>query len=401
MSLDSLLQTRDDADEVTLFYNAQLVLPDKVMAGSVVVVGKSIVRILPEQADVTNIVQLQHSNKIDFAGDYCIPGLIELHTDHLESHYRPRPGVVWNPIAAIQAHDAQIAASGITTVIDCLRMGRDDSNVFADGEMREIASALQLASQEERLRAEHFIHLRCEVSAPDVLEQFEQFDDCADVRLVSLMDHAPGQRQFTDLSVYESYYRNKDNMDELSYRKFVKDRVAQSERYSTVHRQTIASRCRDEGICMASHDDACVEHVDEAFELGVSVSEFPTTIEAAKAAKRSGMAILMGAPNVVRGGSHSGNVSALALAEGGMLDILSSDYVPSSLMQAVFMLAFERKACSLSESMALVTSKPAEIAGFSDRGTLELGRRADLARVRYSDGVPVVKSVWREGNRII
>ena len=101
-----------------------------------------------------------------------MPGLVELHTDHLESHYAPRPGVRWNPMAAVQAHDAQVAASGITTVFDALRVGNDDDGDLSAEDMRKLgATPSRAASREDRLRADHFIHLRCEVSAPDCLRR--------------------------------------------------------------------------------------------------------------------------------------------------------------------------------------------------------------------------------------
>lgn len=138
----------------------------------------------------------------DFGGDYLIPGLVELHTDHLESHYSPRPGVRWNKTAAIQAHDAQVVTSGITTVFDCLRMGSDEDGGFEKGEMRDMADAIQAAEKDDRLRAEHLLHLRCEVASDNVLDHFADFEQDPHVRLVSLMDHSPGQRQFQTMDQY-------------------------------------------------------------------------------------------------------------------------------------------------------------------------------------------------------
>jgi alpha-D-ribose 1-methylphosphonate 5-triphosphate diphosphatase len=379
------------------------VLADAVTEGYLVVVDGTIDSV-GEGSFSTRDISHGSDNDVaieDCGGDYLLPGLVELHTDHLETHYMPRPGVRWNPVAAIQSHDAQIAASGITTVNDCLRMGRDDSNKYAEGEIRELADHLVRVAGEDRLRAEHYIHLRCEVSSPGVMDDYALFDDFASVKLVSLMDHAPGQRQFSDLKMYESYYRTKDGMDEEAYKKFFADRVAESETYAAKHRALIASRCRARGVCMASHDDTTTAHVNEAVSLGVSISEFPTTMDAATVARAQGLRILMGAPNVVRGGSHSGNVSARLLAENGLLDLLSSDYVPSSLLQAVFMLALEYEVLSLPDAVALVSSNPAAAAGFNDRGELSRGRKADVVRVAYDGEVPVVRSVWRDGFRVV
>ena len=135
-------------------------------------------------------------------------------------------------------------------------------------------------------------------------------------------------------------------------------------------------------------------------ELGIAVAEFPTTVEAAEASRAAGLHILMGAPNIVRGGSHSGNVSALELMRLGILDILSSDYVPFSMLQAAFHL-FDLEEASLPEAISHVTKAPAEAVGLADRGAIEAGRRADLVRIRAHRGEPpVVRSVWREGRRV-
>ncbi len=370
--------------------NARIVLPDSVVLGHLDVSDGNI--------DVVG-AGLGGAGE-DLQGDYLIPGLVELHTDHLESHYSPRPGVRWDPLAAIQAHDAQIATAGITTVLDCLRMGADESASFESGEMLLLASCLKQAADQERLRAEHMLHLRCEVSALSVLEDCEQFAEHDNIMLMSLMDHAPGQRQFTDMAVFEHYHRGKDAMDDETFAAFANRRLHNSQHYSDQHRAAIAQVCAARNIALASHDDATLAHVIDAENLGIGISEFPTTIEAATAAHEKGMSILMGAPNVVRGRSHSGNVGARELARLGILDMLSSDYVPASLLHAPFVLSLQENLMSLADAIALVTCNPARAIGFDDRGSIVEGLRADLVRVRYQDNIPTVKCVWREGVRV-
>ncbi len=374
----------------TVFSNARIFLEDEIVTGSLVVRDGLIAAIDTGASRAGE----------DLEGDYLIPGLIELHTDHLESHYSPRPGVRWNAISAIQSHDAQIIASGITTVFDCLRLGSDEEGGFETGEMRAIADALAQARDEDRLRAEHRIHLRCEVSAADVMEQFEDFREENLVGLASLMDHAPGQRQFQTMDQYTLYYKEKRGLSDEEFAAFVKRRVDASEKYSAEHRRQIAEVCSARGIAIASHDDATLEHVEEARHFGVRLAEFPTSIEAADASHASGMSVLMGAPNVVRGKSHSGNIAARTLAERGVLDVLSSDYVPFSLIQAPFVLAEDEGVMSLPEAIRLVTATPAKTVGLDDRGRIAEGLRADLVRVRRTSGVPVVRSVHRSGNRV-
>lgn len=370
--------------------NARIMLEDQIVEGALCI----------REGRIASVESGPMATGEDMEGDYVIPGLVELHTDHLEAHYSPRPGVRWNSVAAIQAHDAQIVSSGITTVFDCLRMGADEDGGFARGEMRSIADALQAARDEDRLRADHLIHLRCEVSAADVMEHFEDFRDDPQVGLASLMDHAPGQRQFQTLDQYILYYKEKRGLSDEQFGHFIARRQEASARYSAPHRKAIAGICTERGITIASHDDATIAHVEEAKTFGVRLAEFPTSMEAAHASHDAGMSVLMGAPNVVRGKSHSGNISARTLADAGVLDVLSSDYVPFSLIQAPFVLSEGDDAIALPDAIRLVTQTPAETVGLTDRGRIAQGLRGDLVRVRHKTGVPVVRSVWRQGRRV-
>ncbi|MBD8665117.1 alpha-D-ribose 1-methylphosphonate 5-triphosphate diphosphatase [Rhizobium sp. CFBP 8752] len=374
----------------TVFTNARIVLEDSIVTGSIQI----------RDGKIADISEGSAQTGEDFEGDYLIPGLVELHTDHLEQHYSPRPGVRWNATAAIQAHDAQIASSGITTVFDCLRMGSDEDGGFEQGEMRAMADAIQAAERQGRLRSEHLIHLRCEVSADNVLDHFADFANDPYVRLVSLMDHAPGQRQFQTMDQYIFYYQKKRGLSDEAFKIFIDKRVEESERNSTPHRIAIAKVCADNGITVASHDDATLAHVDEAIGNGVKLAEFPTSLDAAKASHQAGMSVLMGAPNIVRGKSHSGNIAARDLAEKDVLDVLSSDYVPLSLLYAPFILADEVDSISLPKAIAMVSATPARTVGLDDRGRIATGLRADLVRVHRPEGVPVARAVWREGRRV-
>lgn len=372
------------------FTNAKLILPDQMLEGTLAV----------ENGMISDLSDGNTSNALDCEGDYLIPGLVELHTDHLENHYKPRPGVTWNAVSAVQAHDAQIACSGITTVFDALRVGMEDDADLTAQDMRAMADAIEIGQQEGRLRADHYIHLRCEVSADNCVEGFELFNDDPRVRLASLMDHTPGQRQFTSLDQFELYYKTKKGFSDEQMQEFMLQMQARADRNSDKNRLAIANRAKAAGMMLASHDDATLAHVEEANKFGINVAEFPTTMEAAKASHEAGMAVLMGAPNVVRGKSHSGNISARELAEAGYLDVLSSDYVPVSLLQAAFLLAQQIERISIPEAVQKVTKIPSEAVGLTDRGALEVGRRADLVQVRMVGDVPIVRGVWREGYRV-
>lgn len=343
---------------------------------------------------------LSNAAAFDCEGDYLLPGLIDLHTDHLERHYTPRPGVDWDGLAAAVAHDAQIACAGITTVFDSLAMigGRKTNDRHLT--LEPMVDGITNAQAAGILRADHRLHLRCEVVEEDIVERFSVFLGNPLLQFMSLMDHSPGQRQFPDLDSYRKAHTELMKFDPDKVEEIIVERMEASRTYGPVNRRTLAAIGRDHGLPMASHDDQTLEHVVESAELGMLVAEFPTTLEAAKASRAHGMQIVMGAPNLVRGGSHTGNVAAATLAEHDLLDILSSDYVPISMIQAAFALTEEPHGFSLPKAIATVSANPARAGGLEDRGTIAEGLRADLIQVRRVDGMPVVRSVWREGRRV-
>jgi alpha-D-ribose 1-methylphosphonate 5-triphosphate diphosphatase len=338
---------------------------------------------------------------LDLDGDYLLPGLVELHTDNVEKHTAPRPGVTWPTRAAILAHDAQIAAAGITTVFDALALGDIFEGSSRVRGLQEVRNAIAGARDGGLLKAEHLLHLRCELSFAQVLDLYEALMDDPAVRLVSIMDHTPGERQFVDVERYRYYYMKKYGISDDEFAEFLAARRADQEKYSARHRRAIVERARARGHILASHDDATIAHVEESAADGMKIAEFPTTTEAARASHAHGMTVLMGGPNVVLGQSQSGNVSARALATEGLLDIVSSDYVPCCLADAPFILAESGQAAGLPAAVRMVSKTPAEAAGLRDRGEIAVGKRADLVRLRRTDGLSVVRTVWREGMRIV
>ena len=371
--------------------NATLVLPDRVQHGWLAVSDWRIAENGEGRAP---------ERGLDLGGDHLIPGLIELHTDHLESHYAPRPKVRWHPLGAVLAYDSQIAASGITTVFDSLRAGSDPDGSGLGPELDALAEAIDTARQGDLLRAEHRTHLRCELPSDDVNATVESFAARYTIDLISLMDHTPGQRQFRDIGKYETYAtRGGRSLDEI--RKATAWKIEKGTALNAVNRPALVALAQAKGIPLASHDDTTLGDVDLASGEGVALAEFPTTREAAEAAHGRGITVMMGAPNLLRGGSHSGNVAAQDLAEAGFLDILSSDYVPASLAMAAFMIPERVPGIGLPEAVATVTANPARATGLTDRGALRPGLRTDLARVRLAAGIPVMREVWRAGLRVV
>jgi alpha-D-ribose 1-methylphosphonate 5-triphosphate diphosphatase len=375
-----------------LIKNARIVTRDEEFVGVVRVEGGLIAEVAPGNTAAPDAE--------DWGGDYLLPGMVELHTDNIEKHLAPRPGVMWNHEAAILVHDAQVAAAGITTVFDALGIGsRPDVGVRGEEIQTKCAASIQRFASRGLLRAEHFLHLRCEVATPDVVEIFDALCSHPLLRLASVMDHTPGQRQWHDPVQWRKYQERHGKWTDERAQEALLQLAEDQQRYADAHRAEIVARCKRLGVPLASHDDTLVEHVEEAARDGIVLAEFPTTFAAASAAHSHGIATIMGAPNVVRGGSHSGNISALELAEAGLLDILSSDYVPSSLLIATF--DFVRKAgWSLPRAVATVSSAPARAAGLHDRGSITPGLRADLVRVAVDEGLPIPRATYREGQRV-
>ncbi len=372
--------------------NARVVTADRVINGTLMIRDGVIVAV---DEGSSQLPQAQ-----DLGGDYLMPGLVELHTDNLEKHMTPRPGVDWPTASAVLTHDAQIIAAGITTVFDALSIGDINPRGKRMQQLPAMLDAVASAEAAGDTRAEHRLHLRCEVCHPDALSLFRDLVEHPLVKLVSVMDHSPGQRQFAREDKYREYYMGKYHLSAAEMDAFSDQQTANSRQYSDRQRLAVVEICQSRGLALASHDDATLAHVEESAGLGMAIAEFPTTLEAAEASHARGLKVLMGAPNVVRGGSHSGNIAAADLAQRGVLDILSSDYYPASLLQAAFLLAAFDNSYDLPKAIATVSLLPAQAVRLDDRGEIRPGLRADLLQASDRQGQPVVRQVWRQGRRV-
>ncbi len=375
----------------------RLVLGDEVVQGTLAVAGERIAAL-----DTGTTATLAST---DVEGDFLIPGLVELHTDNFERHLMPRPQVRWPDLAALLAHDAEIAGAGITTVYDALGVGDTDLDALRGQSWREVVDCIDTSTRQGLLRAEHRLHARCELPAANTPELFEPFVDHPLLGLISLMDHTPGQRQWENIDQARVFYTGRKGWTLERFERQLAHQKVLQERYVVPHRQFFVDYARSRGLALASHDDTTVAHVRVAHGEGVAICEFPTTVAAARTARDLGLSVIMGAPNAVRGGSHSGNVATLELARLGLLDTLSSDYVPVSLLMATFLLV-QHAGYSIPQAVATVTIRPARAVGLVDRGELALGLRADLVQVRLVERPgggqqPVVRAVWRAGVRVL
>ena len=374
-----------------LLTNATLVLPETVSRGTVYV-SQGVIRDIDSRPSSA-------PHAVDCQGDMVLPGLVELHTDNLEKHAVPRPQVRWPMVAAVLAHDAELAAAGITTVCNGITVGTVLTDSLRSQIVDDSIRAITWACTEGLTKAEHYFHLRCEISTPNVLEVVKRHRTVEHLRLISIMDHTPGQRQWINIDKYRARIQTLEGLDARQMEAHLQQRWEYQRRYAANNEGAILAWSRCRGLPVASHDDTTVEHTIEAAKKGIRIAEFPTTLAAADMARRLGMLIVMGAPNLILGGSHSGNIATAELAAHRLVDILSSDYVPTSLLAAALRLHHDLGFC-LPEAIATVTASPAQAVGLSDRGSIAIGKRADLLRVTLKEETPLIRAVWRAGQRV-
>ena len=373
-----------------VYTNYRLQLPDQEVVGTLVVRDGRIFDIQPGTVD----------HGINGEGEYLLPGLIELHTDNLERCVSPRPGVRWPIEAAATHHDRDLAAAGITTVCDAIAVGDVTPRSLRITEFESMVGEISKKQAKGDFSIDHRLHLRCELGYETVADIVSEYAEHPLLSLISLMDHTPGQRQFAKLEKFQEYYMGKHGMSEAEVEAFIRDRIAAQKAYAVKSRTALVNLGTKHNLAMASHDDATVEHVQQAVEEGVTIAEFPTTLDAAKEAHQHQLKVLMGAPNLVLGGSHSGNVSAMELAEYDLVDLISSDYVPHSLLLSIFIVA-QKLQKPVYEAMRPVTGNPAEAIGVGcDRGTLEVDKRADLLTVQLENNIPRPTRVISHGKRV-
>ncbi|MPY81059.1 MAG: alpha-D-ribose 1-methylphosphonate 5-triphosphate diphosphatase [Actinophytocola sp.] len=335
---------------------------------------------------------------VDGQGMLCLPGLVDVHSDGLEKERRPRPGAELPMEFAVLSFEGKLRAAGITTVFH--GAGFEDSK--AGGLDRSVATAERtcdvVADRTEGL-VDHRILYRLDVRCPDGLAALqrrlgEQGDTAA---LVSHEDHTPGQGQYADRGYYERYLSGTKGLSESAARAEVDELITERATKLDVRERSLAwlGELATAGrIRLLGHDPDSAAEIDDLRARGGSVAEFPTTVEAAAAAREHGLPVVMGAPNVLRGGSHAGNVSGRELVSRGLVTALASDYLPSGLLAAALLLADE---IGLPAAVGLVTSGAAEVAGLADRGAVAPGLRADLTLVAGGRRWPDVRAVMTGG----
>jgi len=377
------------SETAQILSNAQIVTPSGIVEKSLIV----------EDGRIAGLSDV--SGGRDLSGCYLIPGIVDLHTDHVERHTHPRVGVLWPALPALLAYDAVVISGGTTTVFDSLSVGASMQKQERRELFEPLVATLRAAVAQDLFRAQHLLHLRCEISDPATPGLVDASVDFPETQLISVMDHTPGDRQSPDVDKWFWHMIRDMEVHEDEGRRMMEELFERSRTHGKVVRQHVTQAAVTANVPLMSHDDRTVEHVDEALAEGCTISEFPTTLTAARHARAEGMAIVAGAPNYLRGGSQSGNVAVAELLVEGLVDVLASDYIPRSPLDAAFAIAADHAMpYDLPQALAMVTQAPARMTDLQDRGAIVEGLRADLVAVKLVGAQPVVQAVWRAGRQV-
>lgn len=364
--------------------HARIVLPDSVIEDGAITI---------DGGHISDLDAAGRGEEVDVAGDWLIPGLVDLHCDALEKEIEPRPGVHFPVAFAIANADKRNAAAGITTVYHALSFAHDELGV------RNVELAATIAREVQGYRprglVDNRVHARYEITDIAGFAVLQDLIAGGGLELISFMDHSPGQGQFKTIEAYRDYIVRTYHKTPEEAEDAAREKIANREA-AWVRVEAMAEAARDHGVRMVSHDDDSAARVKAMAALGVTVSEFPVNLEAAVAARTLGLATVFGAPNVLRGKSQSGSMRALDAIGQDVADGLCADYAPASMLSAVFLLP-TITALSLPASVRLASRGPALAAGLADRGDIACGLRADLVAVRDVAGFPQVTHAWSGG----
>ncbi|MFB5189000.1 alpha-D-ribose 1-methylphosphonate 5-triphosphate diphosphatase [Alicyclobacillus fastidiosus] len=352
---------------------------------------------------IVDIDQLPRSLKArvveDEAVEWVLPGMIDTHSDAIETEMQPRPGSLFPIEVSFHELERKLAAQGITTIYHALSMHADQSSSWArrnDTVKRLILDIRKLSRQHSLIR--HRLHLRFEITNLTAVPYVEELLGSESIEQVSFMDHSPGQGQFRSLEHQKKLIMSKLALSEEQADDVLAKRMGQP-KVNIEELARLAAVAKNHGIPLASHDDDSIEKLDLMRNWNVAISEFPVELGVAIEAKQRGLAVVMGAPNVVLGKSHSNNVSALEAISHGAVDILCSDYYPPSMLQAVFCLY--RSGISMVDAVNLVSLNSAKALRINDSlGSIEIGKTADLLKIREYRQTPAIQEVYVEGNLV-
>ena len=374
--------------------NGRIITPEKIIEDKVLFIKKDRIYSIADSAEGAEKIINAH-------GRYIMPGLIDVHSDKVEQYIQPRPTSELDFEFALKACERDLLGAGITTMYHSLSLFHDEffgkSSLRTRENVQKIADLIDNIHMRNHL-IHHRLHLRIEIDNMNAFDIVRDMITQGKVHLISFMDHTPGQGQYRSLAVYAdtiSKYNGKE-IDTMGF-----EGVVEYHKNKTVlsfeQLKELTDLAHAKGIAVASHDDDTEEKLSINKKIGVDISEFPITPETAKAAKDHGFYTVVGSPNILRGGSHSGNMSAADAILADSADLLCSDYYPAAILNSIFLM-HTKYGIPLYEMVNRATLNPAR-ATRTDRdfGSIEPGKKADLLVVDLLDGYPVITHVLVDG----
>lgn len=380
--------------------NGVIVTEQQFLKNHIVLVEDNLIHALVHEADI----DLHGIEILDAKGGYVSPGFVDIHSDYIETIVSPRPTSVMSMNIGLRESERILMTHGITTIFHSLSYYGDDKyshKAIRNPENVQKCVDAIYASHEEPHLIRHRLHARFEIDSIDQIPNLERNIKDGKVHLLSFMDHTPGQGQYRNLEIYKNIMRGYRSMSDQEANVLIQNQVDKAKMtFDDIER--LSRLAIEHNIAVASHDDDDVAKLQLVQSYGTTISEFPITLDVAKEAKKMGMQTIAGAPNILNGGSHSGNLSASEAIQAQVIDIICSDYYPPAMLHGIFELSKQYEE-DLHRLFQLVTINPARAVNLDHEiGSIEVGKKADILIIeQMEDGYPVVTTTMVDGNIIM
>lgn len=337
---------------------------------------------------------------IDGNGRWLIPGLIDLHNDAIEKEIEPRPNALIPLEIALFSLESRLLTHGVTSIYHSLAFMEDDSDVRSPD--RVIAHVEGINQLKKYGLIRHNIHARYDITENHFCSILIEMINRKAIQLLSFMDHTPGQGQYRNIEEMTEFYRKYRDLDSQAAQAMVEQRLQKAKGLNVMDFiDLLAEKAHKSGIPMASHDDDSASKVEYMRQKGVAISEFPIDLPTCRAAAEKGMHVMVGAPNIIRGQSNSGNMRAIDAINENAAHIICSDYLPSAMLHAAFRL-YHRHNMPIWQAVNMVSLNPARAVGIDrELGSIECGKRADLVLVNEIENIPIVELVLVDGVKVL